>query len=243
MLKFVLCDDNPVVLDKLSDMLEAIFMENNLEAEVTYTSTKADNILEFVNTNEDVNVLILDINLKSNISGIELAERVREKNKDIYIIFSTGHLEYALVAYRVKTFDYLSKPITQERLEETVLRLFNDMSKTKTKRYIRLGNNILNQNDVHFIKKDGMKLIFYTSNTHFETYNSITKIQESLPENFIRCHKSYIANLDKILTIENATNTIQFNNHTKCYIGPKYKNNFMEVFKNYGDYNKCLNHT
>ena len=61
------------------------------------------------------------------------------KNKKVYIIFLTGHLEYALLAYKYKTFDYLPKPIVKERLEETVVRLFHDIYNTPNQ-YIKIDN-------------------------------------------------------------------------------------------------------
>ena len=63
----------------------------------------------------------------------------------------------------------------------------------------------------------------------YETYNSFTKIQDQLPVNFIRCHKSYIANINNIAHVSAVNNSILFKNGTKCYIGPKYKNYFMEM--------------
>ena len=230
MLNFVLCDDNINILDKLKKTIESLFIEHNLEAEVSYSSNNPDNILKFVKEN-NVDVLILDINLHSSITGIELAEKIRENNKKIYIIFTTGHLEYAMLAYKVKTFDYLAKPITKERLEETILRLFDDI-KSSPKKYIRVGNKntLINLDDIYYIKKDGMKLIFQTKNNQYTTYSSFNKIQSCLPENFIRCHKSYITNIDNIENIK-SNNIISFENN-ECYIGPKYKNNFMEVLNN-----------
>lgn len=233
MLNFVLCDDNDIILSKLSKMLESIFIKNKLSAEIGFTSTKSDEILKYV-LNNRVDVLLLDIELKSNMSGLEIANTIRKENKTIYIIFTTGHLEYGLVAYKCKTFDFLSKPITLERLEDTVLRLFEDMS-LKPKRFIKIDtkNTIINVDSIRYIQKDGMKLIFYTDYREYEVYSSFNKISNLLPENFVRCHKSYIANIHKITDLQCSNNIIFFNNsNCKCFIGPKYKNNFMEVLKN-----------
>ena len=218
MLNFVLCDDNEIIVAKLSKMLESIFIKNNLSAEVGFTSTKYDEIIEYVSNNK-VDVLLLDIELKAKMSGLEVANLIRKENKTIYIIFTTGHLEYGLVAYKCKTFDFLSKPITLERLEDTVLRLFEDMS-LKPK-------------------------IFYTDSREYESYSSFNKISNLLPENFVRCHKSYIANIHKISDLQISSNTILFGNSTncKCFIGPKYKNNFMEVLRHDGNIKYCVDCT
>lgn len=233
MLNFVLCDDNSNILNKLSIMLDNIFSKNNYEAKVAFSSCDVNKILTFVNSNK-TDVLLLDINLNSKISGLELAEKVRAKNKDCYIIFLTGHLEYAMMAYKFKTFDYLAKPITSERLEETVTRLFEDVHGLP-KKYIKIDNKntFIDENEIEYIKRDGMKIVYHTANKDYEAYSSFNKIQENLPNNFIRCHKSYIANINKITNLEPLSNVIYFEN-SSCDIGPKYKNSIMEVLDSYG---------
>ena len=229
MLNFVICDDNINILTKLSKMLESIFINHSFDGIVSFQSENANDVLNYVKNNH-TDVLILDIDLKSSLTGIELAQEFRKTNKDSYIIFSTGHIEYVLQAYKVKTFDFLPKPIVMERLEETIVRLFDDVC-TVPEKYLKLGKkSFINQSEINFIKRDGMKLIFYTNDKQYETYSSFNKIEDSLSENFIRCHKSYIANINNITNIESSTNTIIFPNNNECYIGPKYKNNLMEVF-------------
>lgn len=243
MLNFVICDDNPAVLNRLSKMLEAIFITNNIDAEIGLKALSASDVINYLESNK-VDVLILDINLKSETTGCDIAEMVRKKNKDVYIIFTTGHLEYALIAYKYKTFDYLPKPIVDERLEETILRLMDDMKSTPSK-FIRLNNNrtIINQDEVNYIKKDGMKLVFCTNNRTYETYSSFNKIQNCLPDNFVRCHKSFIVNVKNISDINSNKNTILFAPNDSCSIGAKYKNEIMEVLKNGNSTNnmECIN--
>ena len=138
MLNFVVCDDNENMLNKFNKMFDTIFISNNIEGNIAFSSTNPTEVLDFAKTNS-VDVFVLDIQLKSTMSGIELAEKIRAFNKDSYIIFTTGHLEYSLLAYKLKTFDYIPKPITLERLEETVLRLVDDINGTP-KKYIKIDN-------------------------------------------------------------------------------------------------------
>ena len=138
MMNFVICDDNPNIADKLEKILESIFAKNNYDASVVYKSDNAEDIINYVDSNT-VDVLMLDINLKSNKSGLELAEQIRKRKKNAYIIFTTAHLEYAMVAYKYKTFDYLPKPITYDRLELTIKRLFDDANELN-KSYIKIDN-------------------------------------------------------------------------------------------------------
>ena len=232
MLNFVICDDNPNILDKLCKMLESIFINNNIDAEIGFKALTGYDVVNYIEHNK-VDVLILDINLKSETTGCDVANIVRKKNKDVYIIFTTGHLEYALIAYKYKTFDYLPKPIVDEKLEETILRLMDDIKHTPSK-FIKLNNNktIINQDEINYIKKDGMKLVFCTSSRTYETYSSFSKIESCLPDNFVRCHKSYIVNIKNISDINSNENTILFSPNDHCSIGAKYKNGILEVLKN-----------
>lgn len=234
MLNFVLCDDNVKILEKLKSMLEKIFEKNNYEACVSFMSDKIDDILSYVEDNK-VDVLMLDINLRSNKTGIELAEDVRKKNKDVYLIFTTGHLEYAMIAYKVKTFDYLAKPITVDRLEETIERLFEDINGLP-KRFIKIDNKntIIDAAEIQYIKREGMKLNFHTPSCDYDTYSSFAKFEERLPESFIRCHKSFVVNEDNIKNVDPVTLTVHFKDGTFCSIGPKYKQDFMEVLEKHG---------
>lgn len=236
MLNFVICDDNLNLLDRLEKMLETIFTKNNYDASIVFKSDNADDILHYIDYNI-VDVLMLDINLKSSKSGLELAEEIRKRKKNAYIIFTTGHLEYAMVAYKYKTFDYLPKPITYERLEDTITRLFEDANELN-KRYIKIDNKntMIDEAEIQYIKRDGMKLVFHTSSRDYDTYSSFNKFQEKLPDTYVRCHKSYIANLNQIKDIEPVSGTITFRDGNTCDIGPKYKRDFMEVLKNYGNF-------
>ena len=235
MLNFVLCDDNEIILERLSKMLESLFIKHNIDAEVSFVSADPKQILEYVKHNPTT-ALFLDIDFKSDISGLDLASSIRKIDNSSYIIFTSAHLEYILMAYKYKTFDFIPKPITAERLEETLLRIIDDISDDNiSSKYIKINSNtIINQNNIKFIKRDGMKLVFYTDNKQYEIYNSFAKLENELPSNFVRCHKSYIANVNRVANVDMKNNIIFFddNNSTDCYIGPKYKDKLMEVFNN-----------
>lgn len=236
MLNFILCDDNQNILNRLEKILDTIFVKNNFDAEISLKTNDYNEVIEYINNNK-VDVVLLDINLKSNKTGLQVAEQIRKINKNIYIIFTTGHLEYAMVAYKYKTFDYIAKPISYDRLEETIIRLFEDIN-SEPKKYIKLDNKntVIDASEIQYIKRDGMKLVFHTSCRDYDIYSSFNKFQDRLPENFVRCHKSYVANISQIKDVEPVSGTITFKDNTVCDIGPKYKSEFMEVLRKYGNF-------
>ena len=174
------------------------------------------------------------------IFGFALANPQQNAVAAAFLLFAfaasaCAMLAYAMIAYKYKTFDYLAKPITYERLEDTVKRLFDDIYGLP-KKYIKIDNKntLVDETQIQYIKRDGMKLKFHTSSRDYESYSSFNKIQDSLPDNFVRCHKSYIVNLNNIKNVDPVTLTIYFDESSFCSIGPKYKKEFMEVIKNHG---------
>ena len=231
MLNFVICDDEEHMLNRLSQLFEKAFLKNDFDAKIVLKTSNYKEVLSYMSLN-DVNVVVLDIEFKkSTINGLNIAEEIRKINKDCYIIFITSHFEYIMQAYDYKTFAYLFKnSLTVDTLSDTLIRLFDDISGSSRK-FLKIDNKgtFIDLNDVQFIEKNGMKLIYHSSRQNFETYNSFSRIEHSLPDNFVRCHKSFIVNINNITNISLSNSSITFQNGDICYIGPKYKNNFLEV--------------
>ena len=164
MIKFVLCDDNIQLLNKLKEMLESIFFKHDFDASVSYCANDIDTLTNYLNST-DADVLFLDVDLRSNINGIELAKQIRKVDKHIYIIFMTAHFEFIVSAFECKTFDFLSKPFSQSKLENTIIRLFDDFYSNNVK-FIKLNNTqkLVNPNLINYIQKDGMRTIYNTTN-------------------------------------------------------------------------------
>ena len=114
-------------------------------------------------------------------------------------------------------------------------RLFDDINGLN-KRYLKIDNKntLIDESEIQYIKRDGMKLIFHTSTRDYDTYSSFNKFQDKLPKSYIRCHKSCIANINQIKDVEPVSGTITFKDGNTCDIGPKYKREFMEVLNNNG---------
>ncbi|MEX2103831.1 MAG: response regulator, partial [Bacilli bacterium] len=77
-------------------------------------------------TNHDVDLIFMDINMPKE-SGLEFAGRLRESGRQMKIVFVTSHTEYSLLAFDVYAFDYIVKPVKQERLHHTIQRALSGM--------------------------------------------------------------------------------------------------------------------
>lgn len=233
MINFIICDDNIHMLNRISSLFESAFIKGDFDAKISLKTTNYQDIFSHLSSNK-TDVIILDIQFdNSNLSGLDIAEKIRNINKNCYIIFTTSHFEYVMEAYKFKTFDYLIKnTITIDTLLDTLNRLFDDINGASNK-FIKIDSKgtIIEIDSIQFIEKESMILIYHTPFEDYRIYSSFSKIENSLPSNFIRCHKSYIVNMNNISSIKLNENIIFLKDNSICYIGPKYKKQFMEVFK------------
>lgn len=238
MINFIICDDNQHMLNKISYLFEKAFVKCDFNAKILLKTTNYKDVLNYI-SKEKIDVVILDIQFNdSEITGLDIAQKIREINKKCYIIFTTSHFEYIIQAYKFKTFDYLFKnTLSLDIIIDTLNRLFDDIY-GNSENYIRVDSKgtILNSDTVLFIEKDGMQLVYHTFLGNYKTYTSFLKIENKLPANFIRCHKSYIVNINNILSINIYDNEILLKDKSICYIGPKYKDHFMEVLNYNGNF-------
>ena len=144
-------------------------------------------------------VVFLDIEMPS-MDGITLAKKLREKSTDVYIVFLTGHVEYAVEGYEVNALRYLTKPVKEDKLRE-VLRFVMDK----------------NAGDRQFkLRADGEELFFHLSDLlYFEAQNQYVNIhttkgtylvranigdyeEELANEGFFRIHRGYLVALSRV---------------------------------------------
>jgi two-component system LytT family response regulator len=76
--------------------------------------------------NHEVDLVFVDISMPRE-NGLEFAERLRESGRQTKLVFITSHKEYALLAFDVYAFDYIVKPVMQERLHKTIQRALAEM--------------------------------------------------------------------------------------------------------------------
>ncbi len=175
---------------------------SNIEIKDTFNSSLA--ALDYLMKNQ-IDVVFLDINMPK-LNGLELAGLL----KDTKVVFVTAYREYGADAFDLNAFDYLVKPYSKERVIATFNRLKEKHKKKITKLSIYNEDKIIviDVNDIIYIESDQRGINIFTKDKKYTMNEKISKIQEKLPELFIRCHRRFIVNTDRIEEI------ISWFNHT-----------------------------
>ncbi|MDD3320234.1 MAG: LytTR family DNA-binding domain-containing protein [Paludibacter sp.] len=229
-IKCVIVDDEPLALSILEN-----YIQQDIALELTAKFTHPVQALNYLNENE-TDILFIDIQMP-DLSGLELVSSL--KNKPV-LIFTTAFGEYALQGFKVDAIDFLLKPIDLPDFQKAVHKAkeWLVVRKEKTAQFetnkeflfIKSEYKIIRINfqDIKYIQ--GMSeyvKIHLTTNKPIMSLLSLKSLEVQLPSNmFMRVHKSYIVNLQKINVIER--NEIVYDDGTIIPVSAQYKTNFQE---------------
>jgi two-component system LytT family response regulator len=197
----------------------------------TVSCSNAVEAFEFISQfNPDI--VFADIEMPG-ISGLELIKNL--SGKVPAPVFITSHPEFAIEGFEIEAFDYLLKPINRERFEKCALRL-NDFFQLRANAFAfnkeqESGCIIIKQghdkyklllHEILYLEamKDYTRIV--TDEKKYLILGTISGMHEKLPvEKFVRIHRSYIVNVDKISAVKG--NKIQVGEY-ELPIGKLYKN-------------------
>ena len=144
-------------------------------------------------------MVFLDIEMPE-MDGITLAKKLRSISENIYIVFLTGHVEYALEGYEVNALRYLTKPVNEEKLKE-VLRYVSD--KMTEKRHILVKTdgeeNLVDVGDILYLEAQNQYIMIYTTDKNYLVRYNLSDYEKELKgDGFFKTHRSYLVSLGKI---------------------------------------------
>lgn len=245
-MNIILCeDDEKQRIDILRNM-DYIIKENHLEMSVYMSTDNPYDVLKIADESSEVKIYILDIDLNSDINGIELADKIRSRDLQSFIIFITSHSELAYLTfkYKVEAFDYIVKDTRGtlfKELNEALIKIqrkSSNVEENKKSFVIRGGRSItkIEFNDILFFETTTVKnkLKVNCINRCKEFYSKLKEVEECLDERFVKCHKSFIVNTDNIELVNKKEKLIYMKNGQTCYLSKTYTKDLLEKL----EYNK-----
>jgi len=235
-LQCIAVDDEPLALG-----LVCAFIDKTPFLNLVGRYSSAVEALEAVQ-NKNIDLIFLDIQMP-DLTGIELA-RIIEKsgNQGPRIIFTTAFNQFALDGFRVDALDYLLKPFNYEEFlraaskgkayVDLLQRAANGAAPEQKEDYLFLKVEYqlvrIAYDDILYIEglKDYVKVILKSDSKPILSLTSLKALEEKLPSaKFMRVHRSFIVNLDKIGAV--TRNTIQIGTVT-IPVSDQYKENFSQ---------------
>jgi len=229
-LKAIAIDDEPLALRLVSDYIDKTpFLE---------LVGSFDNPLDAIDflSSQSADLIFVDIQMP-DLTGIEFARSLEDAPK---IIFTTAYEKYALEGFKLNAIDYLLKPFSYEEFlkaaqkarKQSELEANSHPSIEANNQFLFLKSEYkirrINFNDILYIEglKDYIKVYTTGEDKPVLSLNSMKSLEQKLPETrFMRVHRSFIVNLERIDTIERSR--IIFGK-TYIPVSDQYKDKFQE---------------
>jgi DNA-binding LytR/AlgR family response regulator len=217
-------DDEPLALQQLVAYIRKMpFLELAAQCQ---SALEARSFLE----NDTVDAIFCDINMP-DLNGMDF---VKSLTVPPLVVFTTAYSEYAVEGFRVNAVDYLLKPFGLQDFQRAANRLKERLSESAT---VDSDNTLFLKTDYRIVKvsipdiryiegmSEYLKVWIEGETKPIITLLSMKKMEERLPDYFMRIHRSYIINLNKIQEVNK--NRVIMDKDTYLPIGDLYKDTFQ----------------
>lgn len=196
MVRIAICDDEAPTRAYLASLIRA----QDCPCEVVEYASAGDCLAD----NRGIDLLFLDIELNTaGPDGMELARKIREGNSapQPVIIFVTGYDRYVFDAFDVGAFQYLLKPVDEEKFAQVFTRAVAQIGvkREKTSRTLTLQSAGVSRtvplDSIYYIESSNHKVVLRLKDGEFSCYAKIRDLEAELGDPFCRVHKGYLVNL------------------------------------------------
>ena len=198
------CDDNlsdrEIIRQQLSIYFSDRFIEYNIDS-----YENGVNLIYSIEDGEYYDIIFLDMYM-DKLNGIQVAEKLRNMNYKGKIIFLTVTSKYAVESYDVEASGYLVKPHDIDKISMVLDRVLSNYENVHTYQ-IKKRNSVIQvlYSEIEYIESSNSKCILHrTDGNEYTIYKKLNDIEEEINHRaFLRCHQSYLVNMNKIESVEN----------------------------------------
>ena len=228
MIRVIAIDDEPLALQQLVTYINKVpFLELAAQCQ---SALEAIDVLN----REPVDAIFCDINMP-DLNGMEF---VKSLAAPPLIVFTTAYSEYAVEGFKVNAVDYLLKPFGLQDFMRAANRIKEQSSprigaEGESSIFVKTDYRMVKVSipDIRYVEgmSEYLKLHLNSQPKPIITLLSMKNLEERLPQNFMRIHRSYIVNLDKVVEVNK--NRVILDGDTSLPIGDSYR----EAFNRYID--------
>jgi DNA-binding LytR/AlgR family response regulator len=233
MIRCLTIDDEPLALQQLVAYINKVpFLKLAAQCQ---SALEASAFLE----NDTVDAIFCDINMP-DLSGMDF---IKSLAAPPLVVFTTAYSEYAVESFRINAVDYLLKPFGMQDFQRAANRLRERLENAPANLSTNANSDVLflktdyrivkvNIHDIRYIESmsEYLKVWLDNQSKPIITLLSMKKMEERLPKFFMRIHRSYIINLNKIQEVNK--NRVILDDETNLPVGDLYKEPFQTYLEN-----------
>ena len=230
MIHIAIVEDDEKFINQLKEYI--LQYQNDRKKEVKITVFRdGEDIIEDYRCQYDI--ILMDIQMDF-MDGMTAAEKIRQLDSEVVIMFITNLTQYAVRGYEVDALDYVVKPVEyfafSQKLDKAIERC-----KKKTEEYLMVSTDAgitkVAVSDIFYVESQGHNAIYYTKKGTLSSRVAMKELEEKMRDyGFFRCGKGFLVNMKKVDTVKNNDCEI---NGVKIPISRIKRKEFMELLIQY----------
>lgn len=207
MIHIAICDDEKDFVQHLTGLIEHYSKESGEQVKVTPYYDGMDLIEKY---DPSIDLIFLDIQMRL-LDGLHTAERLRQMDGSVGIIFLTTLTQYGLEGYKYQATNYIIKPLKYARLKSELDRFIGRRRRDEVPSIVITndsGKYKVPLKSIRYVETFKRNLLFHTEQEEIISYRSMKEMEQELSDrDFVRCHTSYLVNLFYIKGVKNSTSS------------------------------------
>lgn len=230
MIHVAIVEDELAYANQLEEYIQQYQEESGCLTKVSRFSDGED-IVDNYHGNYDI--IFMDIQMKF-MDGMTAAEKIRQMDKEVILMFITNMTQYAIRGYEVDAMDYIVKPVEYFAFSQKISRAIERL-KNREQHFISVpigeGVQKLDVEELYYLESRGHSLLYHSKNGIFESRGTMKGMEISLePYGFFRCSKGFLVNMRHVDGIKGSYCIVR---NSKISIGRAKKKQFMDALANY----------
>lgn len=204
MLKIAVVEDQQEVQEELCQFIRRYAAENSLQAEAVPIEDGAVVVKHY---EPGWDIIFMDVEMPE-LDGFRAAEKIRETDADVVLVFVTNMAQYAIRGYEVDALDYVLKPVNYYQFSTKLSRAIQRVQRRKGGQIVLQlaggGIQLLDTGEIYYLETRSRMLYYHTAKGEFAVRASLQNAEKQLAEyHFVRCNQCYLVNLKHVRGIEN----------------------------------------
>lgn len=229
-MRFAICDDDIQQGTQLANMVRTTD-----EAVVCETYTSGEALVADIRAGQDFDAVFLDMEMPG-IDGIAAGNAIRAIDERLIIVFVTSHTQYAVASFQCEPLDYLVKPVETERLCTVLEKIRHRTRKQRTTITFEEGGAYVRLycDEIVYCESSRNYAIIHTKDALYRVRMTSAELEARLePGRFVRCHRSYIVNLEEVKKVDNEGYIHLHHSKDTIPVGAVFKKEFLKALMDY----------
>ena len=203
MAKIAVVEDNDAMREQPCGFIAQYARESGRPLDVTAFADGAEIVDPY---RPGFDIIFLDIEMPT-LGGMPTAERIRQVDPDVVLVFVTNMAQYAIRGYEVDALDFVLKPVNYYQFSSKLARALQRVQRRKGGQIALQtagGVQLLNTEDIYWLETRDRMLHYHTSTGVWSVRSSLQNAEKQLaPYHFAKCNQCYLVNLRYVRAVQN----------------------------------------